>query len=483
MSAADAPWSSLLPTLAGHDLRRRTGKVVAASELRLEATGIAPRLGEVCELTDFAGRVRSRAEVIGYHGDVVLLAPFGPVTGISRDVQVVPTGQTLRARIDQGVLGRVLDALGQPIDEKGPLGVAESSWVPLDREPPPPLSRREISNPFVTGVAAIDALLTCGEGQRIAVMAPAGVGKSTLLGMLARRSACDVAVIGLVGERGREVGEFVHRILGSAIRRAVVVASTSDRPALERMKAAHLATAVAEHFRDRGARVLLMVDSLTRHARALREIGLSRGEPAVRRGFTPSVFAELPRLLERAGQGPRGSITAFYTVLMEDEDVADPVAEEVKSILDGHIVLSRALAQSQHYPAIDVLQSVSRVMDSIVAPAHRAAAGEFRTLMAAWQRSELLVRIGEYKPGSDRQLDHAIASRERMMQFLREPADHESSAAPPLDATVAAMREAVGTAPPVAVPVVPAEEPAPAPVAGAAPAARAGARPTRGRAT
>ena len=435
-------WASRLPPLAGQELRRRTGRVVAANELRLEATGIAPRLGEVCELSDFAGTVRARAEVIGYDGDVVLLAPFGNVSGISRDVQVVPTGRALQARIDAGVLGRVIDALGNPIDDKGPLRVAPSSWVALDREPPSPLSRREISRPFVTGISAIDSVLTCGEGQRIAIMAPAGVGKSTLLGMLARRSVCDVAVIGLVGERGREVGEFVHRILGDAIRRAVVVASTSDRPALERMKAAHMATAVAEHFRDRGARVLLMVDSLTRHARALREIGLSRGEPAVRRGFTPSVFAELPRLLERAGQGQTGSITAFYTVLMEDEDVADPVAEEVKSILDGHIVLSRALAQAQQYPAIDVLQSVSRVMDSIVEPQHRALAGEFRTLMSAYQRSELLVRIGEYKPGSDPQLDHAIASRDRMMAFLRE--SELAGAPPPLETTVARLREAIG---------------------------------------
>jgi type III secretion protein N (ATPase) len=348
--------------------------------------------------------------------------------GLSSDAEVelaehaswIPGGAPL--------LGRVLDAFGQPLDGHALPTGTDAQWHGIHNDPPNPLQREPIARPFVTGVRAIDGMLTVGEGQRLGVFAMAGGGKSTLLGMLARQAQADVNVIALIGERGREVREFLEDSLGEhGLARSVVVVSTSDRPAMERLRAAQTATAIAEGFRAQGRRVLLMMDSVTRYARALREIGLSVGEPAVRRGFPPSVFAELPRLFERAGNDAHGSITAFYTVLAEDEDGSDPVAEETRSILDGHIVLSRALGQAGHYPAIDVLASASRVFTRVASDEHQQAALRLRALMAKYQDIRFLLQVGEYSAGSDALADQAIAAQPAIDAFLRQRPDEASA--------------------------------------------------------
>jgi type III secretion protein N (ATPase) len=313
----------------------------------------------------------------------------------------------------------VLDGLGRPIDGRGPLPGGETA--PINNAAPHPLRRRPIAEPLVTGVRAIDGLLTCGKGQRLGIFAGSGVGKSTLMGTIARSSRADVSVIALVGERGREVQEFIDRDLGKlGLARSVVVVSTSDQPALVRLKAAWVATTIAEYFRDTGRSVLLLIDSVTRFARAQREIGLAIGEPPTRRGFPPSLFAALPRLMERSGPGQGGSITGIYTVLVEGDGTLDPVAEETTSILDGHIILSRELAQKNHYPAIDVLRSRSRLMDAIVQVDHRKSAGRLRELLSRYKEVELLLRVGEYERGSDPLADEAIAKIDRINAFLRQ---------------------------------------------------------------
>ena len=397
------------------------GKVAEAAGILVKATGIDARIGELCELVSADGS-RVPAEVVGLWRQGVLLVPFDGLAGISASTEVVAQGRRMQVPVGDGLLGRVVDGFAQPIDGLGALqaeGLRE-----LHASPPHALRRQRIRNPLSTGVRAIDGCLAVGEGQRIGIFAPAGVGKSTLLGMLARSSAAEVNVIALIGERGREVREFIEETLGEeALHRSVCVVATSDRSAVERTRAAYVATAMAEYFRDAGRRVLLVMDSLTRFARAQRDIGLASGEPPTRRAFTPSVFAELPRLLERAGQGEVGSITAFYTVLMEDEESADPVAEEVRSILDGHIVLTRRLAAQGRYPAIDVLDSVSRVMPAIASREHQSAANHLRRLVAKYQETELLVQIGEYKAGSDAAADEAIAKRELIAQFLGQGLD------------------------------------------------------------
>jgi len=330
--------------------------------------------------------------------------------------------------VGPGLLGRVLNGLGHPIDEavKGP--IAAEAYYPAEASPPMPMTRTIISKPIALGVRVLDGLLTCGEGQRMGIFAAAGGGKSTLLAALVRNTEADVVVLALIGERGREVREFIENDLGpEGMSRAVVVVSTSDRPAMERLKAGYVATAVAEYYRDQGKRVLLMMDSVTRFARALREIGLAAGEPPARRGFPPSVFATLPRLMERAGQSDRGSITALYTVLVEGDDMTEPVADEVRSILDGHIILSRKLAAANHYPAIDVLASVSRVMGAVTDREHRAAASRFRELLAKYQEVEMLIRLGEYKPGGDATADEAVAKIEPLRAFLRQGTHERSS--------------------------------------------------------
>jgi ATP synthase in type III secretion protein N len=397
----------------------RTGKVFEVVGTLLRASGLDAKVGELCELQDQRGRVLQRAEVIGFSRHGAVLSPFGSMTGVSESTRVVGTGKPLSVKVGPALLGRVISGLGDPIDGKGPIETDESR--PVFANPPDPMSRAMIEHPLPTGVKIIDALMTFGEGQRIGIFAPAGVGKSTLMGMLARGAQCDISVIALIGERGREVREFIELILGEeGMARSVVVCATSDCSSIERAKAAYVATAVAEYFRDQGQRVLLMMDSLTRFARALREIGLAAGEPPARRGFPPSVFAELPRLLERTGMGAVGSITALYTVLAEDESGGDPIAEEVRGILDGHMILSRRIAAKNQYPAIDVLASLSRVMPQVVPTEHMDAAGELRNLMAKYEEVEMLLQVGEFKKGNDLVADKAIDSIGNIKSFLNQ---------------------------------------------------------------
>jgi len=398
------------------------GRVVEARGTLIRVAGIDARIGELCEFRLADGGLR-RAEVTGLADDCALLMPFGELEGLSLGARVVALGHGHRVAVGEALLGRVLNGFGEPVDGKGPLGT--TAWMPVQAGSPAPLSRAPVVQPFATGVRAIDGLMTLGQGQRIGVFAPAGVGKSTLAGMMVRASEVDVCVVALVGERGREVGEFVNHTLGlQGMKRSVVVAATSDSSASERVKAGFVATTIAESFRDRGMRVLLVMDSVTRLARALREVGLACGEPPTRRGFPPSVFAALPRLLERAGNAQRGSITALYTVLMEGQEDGDPIAEEVRSIVDGHIVLSRAIAHTPIYPAIDVLASLSRLMGAVTTPEHRAAALKLRSLLARHREVELLIQVGEYRSGSDPLADEAIAKLPAIHAFLQQPADH-----------------------------------------------------------
>ncbi|AAM40534.1 type III secretion system ATPase SctN [Xanthomonas campestris] len=411
--------------LAALAFGRRYGKVVEVIGTMLKVAGVQVSLGEVCELRQRDGTLLQRAEVVGFSRTLALLAPFGELVGLSRQTRVIGLGRPLAVPVGSALLGRVLDGLGEPADGQGPL--AGDDWVQIQAQAPDPMRRRLIEQPLPTGVRIVDGLMTLGEGQRMGIFAAAGVGKSTLIGMFARGTQCDVNVIVLIGERGREVREFIEMILGpDGLARSVVVCATSDRSSIERAKAAYVGTAIAEYFRDRGMRVLLMMDSLTRFARAQREIGLAAGEPPTRRGFPPSVFAELPRLLERAGMGETGSITAFYTVLAEDDTGSDPIAEEVRGILDGHLILSREIAARNQYPAIDVLGSLSRVMSQIVSAEQRQYAGQLRRLLAKHNEVETLLQVGEYRHGSDAVADEAIARIDAIRDFLSQPTDQLS---------------------------------------------------------
>lgn len=424
----------LLSALSAVKTIERVGRVADAYGTLIRATGLKASIGELCHLRHPRGEGDPRfclaAEVVGVSKQHTLLTPLGALDGISATTEVYATGKQASVGAGDSLLGRVLDAHGNPIDDLGPLtGTVDA---PIYADSPNPLTRSLIERPFSTGVRAIDTVMTAGEGQRIGIFAVAGGGKSTLLGMLARGGDADVNVIVLVGERGREVNEFIYDNLGDAgLARSVIVVATSDRPALERSRAAWVGTAIAEHFRDRGKRVLLLVDSVTRFARALRDVGLAVGEPPARRGFPPSVFSALPRLFERAGNNEHGSITAFYTVLAEDEDGSDPIVEEVRSILDGHIVLSRKLAAAYHYPAIDVLTSLSRTMPRVVDEAHLRAAGQLRKYLAKYQDIELLLQLGEYKRGSDPEADVAIEKigpiRKLLQQSSSELVEFEKS--------------------------------------------------------
>lgn len=403
--------------LASLKTNRLYGKVVQVVGLTVEVVGVDSQIGEVCEIHTNLGMLF--AEVVGFRNERTLLMPLGDMTGIQPGSPVHPTRSVFRTPVGNSLLGRVLDGLGRPLDEKGPLGTTETK--PIYAHAPHPLTRQPITSPLVTGIRAIDGLTTIGKGQRIGIFSGSGVGKSTLLGSLARHAHADVSVIGLVGERGREVAEFIERDLGyEGLKRSVVVVATSDQPALVRLKSAWVSTTIAEYFREQGYDVIFMMDSVTRFAMAQREVGLAVGEPPASKGYTPSVFSLLPQLLERAGTGPHGSITGLYTVLVEGDDFNEPISDAVRSILDGHISLSRDIAARNHYPAIDVLHSISRVMPAVTKSEHRQWAGQMRKLMATYEKARDLVNIGAYVNGSDPEIDASLVELPKINAFLQQ---------------------------------------------------------------
>lgn len=412
-------------------LRPTVGRVSKVSGTIVEAILAGGKLGEICALEDpgLNGEAPRLAEIVGFRDGVALLGVIGEMSGLSSRTRVTPIGAPLSAPAGEGLLGRVLDGLGNALDTRthGPLDVAE--WRPADGVAIDALARRPVTQPMPLGIPAIDAFNTIGEGQRVGLFGEPGTGKSTVVSALAKAASADVAVIAMVGERGREVTEFIQDTLGpEGLAKSVIVAATSDRPAMERIKAPFIAAAIAEYFRDQGKRVLFLMDSLTRLARAQREIGLAAGEPPARRAFPPSVFAMMPKLLERAGVNENGgSITAFYTVLVEDDGMGDPIAEEARSLLDGHIVLSRKLAEAAKFPAIDVLASRSRVMARVVDADHSRAAERVRGLLARYDEIELLLRMGEYAQGSDPMADEAIAKKKRIDAFIHHSLDKSDS--------------------------------------------------------
>ena len=396
---------------------RRLGKVVNVVGLTIESAGPDAKLGDICRIYPEGDGEPApiMAEVVGFKDKKTLLMPYEAVDGIGLGCIVENTGYPLRVQVSQKLLGKTLDGLGRPIDAEK----IEGASYPVEAAPPDPMSRTIIDQVLPLGVKAVDGLITVGKGQRIGIFAGSGVGKSTLMGMFARNTRADINVIGLIGERGREVREFIERDLGEeGMKRSVVVVATSDRPALERNKAAKTATAIAEYFRDQGKDVLLMVDSLTRFSMAQREIGLASGEPPVSRGYPPSVYSEMPRLLERAGRAARGSITGLYTVLVDGDDFNEPITDTARSILDGHIMLSRKLGHKNHYPAIDILQSISRCMSQIADREHKQAAGRLKSVLATYNEAEDLINIGAYKSGSNPSIDYAITKIDAVNEFL-----------------------------------------------------------------
>ncbi|MDR2180156.1 MAG: flagellar protein export ATPase FliI [Synergistaceae bacterium] len=419
-------FSVLSSDLAQLQLIKINGRVVQVVGLVAESQGPDVRVGDLCRISFRDGSHGLDAEVVGFKNDRVLLMPLGDLREVGPGCDVSSTDRPLGVAVGKGLLGRILDGLGEPLDDKGPL--VATDFYPLHAEPPHPLRRQLVERPLSVGVKVIDGLLSLGTGQRIGIFAGSGVGKSTLLGMMARYTTADVNVISLVGERGREVREFIERDLGEeGLKRSVIIIATSDQPPLIRLKAALTATAVAEFFRDEGQNVLLMMDSVTRVARAQREIGLAIGEPPATRGYTPSVFEFLPQLLERAGAGEHGSITGVYTVLVEGDDMNEPVADTVRGVLDGHIVLSRKIAARNFYPSVSVLESVSRVMPAIVSPQHLAAAGRVRDLLATYAESEDLINIGAYKTGANPRVDWALKHLDAVRAFLLQKVEESSS--------------------------------------------------------
>jgi len=398
------------------------GRVTRVVGLVIEAVGIDVAVGELCQIRSLSNDSLVLAEVVGFHERGILLMPLEELEGVHPGSAVRPLGRSFDAHVGPGLLGRILDGLGNPMDGLGDVGPTKR--VPLFADPPNPLSRQPIRMPLETGIRAIDGLLTIGRGQRIGVFSGSGVGKSTLLGMIARHASADVNVIALLGERGREVKDFIENSLGpEGLARSVVVVATGDQSALIRARGALVATAIAEHFRDQGKQVLLMVDSVTRVAMAWREIGLAVGEPPTTRGYPPSTFAALPRLLERAGNSANGGITGIFSVLVEGDDFNEPVADHARAILDGHITLSRRLASAGHFPAIEILGSASRLRDQIIGEDHLAAANRFQTLLAAYREKEDLISVGAYQKGSDQETDKSIELRDPMLQFLRQTPD------------------------------------------------------------
>jgi flagellum-specific ATP synthase len=413
------------------------GRVTKMAGLVIEGDGPAASVGEICRVQIGEGAMLE-AEVVGFKDRTIQLMPVGDMTGLTPGSRILATGKPASVDVGPGLLGRVLDGRGRPMDGLGPIE-AEASY-PIRSKPGNPLSRKRIDTPMDVGVRAINALLTIGRGQRMGIFAGSGVGKSTLMGMIARHMRADVNVIALIGERGREVREFIEKDLGpEGLKRSVVVAATSEQPALVRMRGAYVGTAIAEYFRDKGQHVILMMDSATRFAYAAREVGLSIGEPATTRGYTPSVFAILPQLLERAGCWENGSVTGLYTVLVEGDDMNEPVADTMRSILDGHLVLRRDLAARNQYPAIDILSSISRLMTDLAEGGHLAAAARFKDLMSTYARNEDMINIGAYQKGSSPEIDQAIAYQPRLVEFLKQAFDQAVTLAEAREALVRAV--------------------------------------------
>lgn len=407
------------------DLFECSGKVSRVIGLTVEAVGLAARMGNICRIYT-SGKDYILSEVVGFNDKKVLLMPFGDLSGVGPDNHVVSTNEQLKVPVGLGLLGRVLDAFGQPMDDKGPLK-ADAKYSVFN-QPPNPLARERIKEILPMGIKAIDALLTIGRGQRVGIFAGSGVGKSTLLGMIARNAKADINVIVLVGERGREVRDFIEKDLKEeGLKKSILIIATSDQPALVRLKSAIVGTSVAEYFRDKGYNVLLLMDSLTRFAMAQREVGMAIGEPPVSRGYTPSVYAIMPKLLERSGTSDKGSITGLYTVLVEGDDMNEPIADTVRGILDGHIILTRQLANSNHYPAIDVLQSVSRLMPDIVGKEHVRMAGFVRSNLATYKEVQDLISIGAYKKGASAEIDQAIELLNPINGLLRQQIEENFS--------------------------------------------------------
>ena len=402
----------------------KLGKVVKMVGLTIESVGPDANLGDVCKnISREDESVYVKAEVVGFRDKRVLLMPFDSVDGIGPGSMVENTDSPLRVMVGEELLGKTLDGLGNPINDDE---IHNYKFYPVDAKPPDPMSRSIIKDVLPLGVKAVDGLITVGKGQRIGIFAGSGVGKSTLLGMFARNTKADINVIALIGERGREVREFIERDLGEeGLRRSIVVVATSDKPALIRNKAAKTATAIAEYFRDKGKDVLLMMDSLTRFSMAQREIGLASGEPPVTRGYPPSVYSEMPKLLERAGNADKGSITGLYTVLVDGDDFNEPITDTARGILDGHIILSRKLGHKNHYPAIDILQSISRVMSAIATREHKRAAGKLKNVLATYNEAEDLINIGAYKSGSNKNIDYAISKIDEVNDFLMQGVDEK----------------------------------------------------------
>ncbi len=421
MAGTEASNGKYFSTLTAMPGGRVKGKVRQVIGLVIEVSGIRPFIGEICNIHSYTGETFV-AEVVGFREKCALLMPLGNLHGISPGCVVEPTGKSFAVQVNEKLKGKVLDGLGYLLDSgHPPLKPDEGAEYPVHNNPPNPMERRPIEAILPTGVKAIDGLLTCGEGQRVGIFSGSGVGKSTLLGMIARHSESDVNVIALIGERGREVGDFIRQDLGEeGLRRSIVVVSTSDRPALERVMGGLVAATIAEYFRDRGKKVIFMMDSVTRFCMAQREIGLAVGEPPSTKGYTPSVFALIPRFLERSGTSSKGSITGFYTVLVDGDDFTEPITDAVRSVLDGHIVLSRKLASQNHFPATDVLNSNSRLMLNLIEEKHNEVAAESRKLLSKYESMEDLINIGAYVPGSQPEVDRAIQKRPEIMKFLRQ---------------------------------------------------------------
>ena len=419
-------FENLLSGLEDLQLSTVNGRITEVVGMLIKAIVPDVKIGELCLVKRKGEPLRT--EVVGFTRDEVFLSPLGEMTGIGPSSEVIATGMPLSIKVGFNLLGRVLNGLGEPLDTdtKGPLELTEV--YPVLQAPPDPLTRKRVSEPISVGVRAIDGVLTTGIGQRVGIFAAAGGGKSTLLGMIARNAVADVNVISLIGERGREVRDFIEKDLGvEGLKRSVLIVSTSDQPSQLRLNAAYVGTAIAEYFRAQGKSVIFMMDSVTRFARALREIGLAAGEPPARAGYTPSVFSTLPKLLERTGNSDKGSITAFYTILVAGDDMNEPVADEVRSILDGHIILSSDLAKQFHYPAIEVLSSASRVMPSIVPKEHLQLVGKLREVLSNYRKNELLIKIGEYKKGADKAGDFAIDNIDKVNKFLKQGTEEKCS--------------------------------------------------------